>query len=147
MTKIAINPDDVLKPGEVIELNFDLAGPSWLWLQAAQSAAIESRLKKQYDNFEIKSYEWTEDNSKLAITIKITAPPAFDPEQNRQGAGVNITAVVICAAIMTSAIVYWFTQGTTYKIIQTAAPAMSLMALAVIVVVALKLFGKGAFAK
>ena len=141
MTKIPIKPDDVLVPGDIIELNYNLAGPSWMWLMAAESTMIESKLKAKYDNFEIKSWEWTNDNSALAITVKITEPPPFDPMQNRQSAGVNITAVVISAAIITSALVYWFTQGTTYKIVQTATPAVSLLAIAAILYFALRLFG------
>jgi len=144
-TKIPIKPDDALVPGDVVELNFKLAGPSWLWLQATESSMIESRLKAKYDNFDILSYEWTEDNTNLVITIKITEPPPAVTQV--QEAGINITAVVICAAIMTSALVFWFTQGTVYKIVSTATPALSLIAVAVIGYFALQLFGKGAFAK
>lgn len=147
MTKIPVNPNDEFKPGDVIELNFKLVGPNWLWLRATESTLLESRLKKKYDNFEIKSYEWTEDNSKLAITIRIINPPAIDPSQNRQEAGVNPTIAIICTTIIAGYVLYYFTQDTTYKIVETAAPAISLIALAVIAVVALKLFGKGALAR
>ena len=146
-TKVPIKNDDVLSPGDVVELNFTLTGPSWLWLQATESALIESRLKAHYNNFTIQSWEWTDNDTNLAITIKITAPPVLDPSHNVQEAGVNITAVVICATIMTAAIVYWFTQGTTFKIVQTATPAISLIAVAAIGYFALQLFGKGVFAK
>jgi hypothetical protein len=59
----------------------------------------------------------------------------------------EITAAFICAAIITASLVYWFTQGTTYKIVQTAAPAISLLAVAAILFFVYKLFGKGAFTK
>jgi hypothetical protein len=132
MTKIPLQPDDVLKPGDVIELNYDLIGPSWLWLQAVESTMIESRLKAKYEHFEIQSYEWTNDNSHLAITVK-------DKD--------DVTVALICATIMTVAIVYWFTQGTTYKIVHEIAPAMTLFALAAVLYFAVRLMGKGGLAQ
>lgn len=143
--KIAISNDTILNPGDVVELNFSLAGPSWLWLKATESDMIENRLKAKYPNFEIQSYEWAPDYSTLTITVKVINPTTQD--STTESAGMEITAAFICAAIITASLVYWFTQGTTYKIVQTAAPAISLLAVAAILFFVYKLFGKGAFTK
>lgn len=128
MTKVLITPDYICKKGDVIELNYDLIGPSWLWLMATESTMIESRLKAKYDDFDILSYEWTNDNSHLTITVKDKA---------------DITVALICAAIITASLVFWLSQGNIYKIVETATPAVSLLAVAAILYFALRLFGKG----
>ena len=127
--KIPITPDYVCKKGDVIELNFDLVGPSWLWLQATESAMIEDRLKAKYDDFEILSYEWTNDNSHLTITIK---------DNN------DVTVALIAAAIITAIIVVGFTwnKDAIYKIVQTMAAPVSLLAVAAILYFAVQLFGR-----
>lgn len=133
-TKILITPDYVCKKGDVIELNYDLVGPHWLWLQAAESTMIENRLKAKYDDFDILSYEWTNDNSRLTITIK---------DKN------DVTIALIAAAIITVTFFAWFTwnKDAIYKIVNTMAAPVSLIAVAVIGYFVLQLFGKGAFAK
>jgi hypothetical protein len=151
MTKIPIKPDDVLVPGDVVELIFKLSGPSWLWLQATQVAALENRLKKNYPNFFIQSREWLEDEGRLIVTVKVVKPEPAGPDLggNRQEAGiaVAVTAVAIAAAIMTASIMWWLSLEGTNKIIQTATPAISLLAVAAILYFAVQLFGKGGFAK
>lgn len=131
-SKIEITKDYVCKKGDVIELNFDLIGPSWLWLQSVESTMIIDRLEAKYDDFDIQSYEWTNDNTHLTITVV---------DKN------DVTVAIICAAIITAALVFYFSQGTIYKIVQTAAAPVSLIAVAVIGYFILQLFGKGAFAK
>jgi hypothetical protein len=142
VTKIALQPDDAVKPGDILELNFKLAGP--LWLKATASAAIESRLSKKYPNFEIMNYGWTNDDTLFTVQVRVIEPkPAAEGEVVEAGLGAGLTVAIVSAALLGIAVIYWFTQDTTYKIVETATPAISLMAVAAIMFFAFKLFGKG----
>jgi len=147
-TKIPLKPDDVVSPGDRIELNFNLFGPDWLWSKAVQGAMIEARLARKYPNFKIHNWTWSDNDSKLAIVVDV-----IEPEQNQggekqeAGIGATISIVAISAAVLGTMLVYYFTQDTTYKIVQTATPAISLLAIAAILYLVMRLFGKGGFAQ
>jgi len=68
-TKLAINKDAPLNPGDIVDLQFKYLS-SWTWLRAAQIALIESRLNRKYDQFEIKSYEWLDDGFTVRVKVK-----------------------------------------------------------------------------
>jgi hypothetical protein len=68
-TKLAIDKDAPLAPGDVIELKFKWL-TSWLWLRAAQFALIESRLNRKYDEFEVLRYEMFDDGFIVQVKVK-----------------------------------------------------------------------------
>lgn len=147
-TKVPIKPDDTVQPGDKLELNFNLTGPDWLWSKAIQGAMIENRLAKKYPNFKVLSWSWSNNDYRLTIEVQVIEPqPAQPGETQEANIGAVVTAVAISAAILGTMLVYWFTQDTTYKIVETATPAISLLAIAAIFYLALRLFGKGGFAK
>lgn len=145
MTKIPLNPDDEVKPGDKLELVFQLYGPTWL--AAAQYAIIDDRLKKKYDNFKILNYSWDQDAGLLTVNVEVINPADLPPETQYAGVGETIKVVAICVAVLGTALVYLFTIKSTNKLVSTAAPAISAVAIAVIAGFVLKLVGKGAFVK
>jgi hypothetical protein len=126
-SKIEITDDYVCQKGDVIELNYDLIGPAWLWLQSVESTAIIDHLEAKYDEFDVQSYEWTNDNTHLTITVVDKA---------------DVTVAIICAMLIGTALLLYLSKGTIYKIVQAAAAPVSLIAIAVIGFFAFKLFGR-----
>jgi len=121
-----INKNTQLVPGDQIKLTFKWL-TNWSWLQAAQLALIENRLKNKYEAFEIIRYEWLDDG--VAVDLKILKPPALDPMQNRQEAG--LTGAIIAVAILGVSLVYWLSLDKTEKLIDS--PAVKIGSAAVLV--------------
>lgn len=100
-----IDKNSRLQAGDRIRLTF-----KWLinysWLQAAQLMLIESRLRNKYQNFTVEYYEWLDNGVAIIITIDPVIPSV-------QEAG--ITGVIIAAAILGTALIFWLSLDKIEK--------------------------------
>jgi len=90
--RIEIDKNKVLLPGDRIELHFKTTG--LVWLQAAQIALIEERVKNRSD-WQIISNSLPA-NNRVIFTIEIIEPP----EPGLQRAGVGVTAANVPVRII-----------------------------------------------
>ena len=133
---IDIAKDAPLAVGDTVELIFDLIGPHWLWLMAAESALLESRLSEQYPNFQIQSREWADDYSTLTITAKVVTPAEPGVQQ-------AMTGEVIAALILAGMFIAWLSLREVKKIMPEASTPISLLAIAAIMFFAWQILKKG----
>ncbi len=125
MEKIEISKDEILVPGDRIEMIFSIYGPTWL--RAAQLYAIEERLRDN-KNYELLSYETTDDN-KLIMNIRIKQPDPNDVQVIK--AGVSPAIIVAAIAAVGVSLFYWLSLDGTYKLVET--PAVKTLSVGILV--------------
>lgn len=130
--KVEIDANKPLQPGDRIELHFNTVGMTWL--QAAQIALVEWRLKNRKE-FTIESWQ-IQDKTKLIFTVRVnkTNPVA-------------VTAVIIATAIAGVGIVAWLTLDKVYQIMESPAGEIAVsgigsIAIAIAVALVVGLLGK-----
>jgi len=112
MERVAIDIDEPLQPGDLIELHFRTVGG--VWLTGAQIALIQATVSKRKD-FEILSWSIPESARVIfKVRVKKTNP-------------VIVTAAVIAGVILVSGIGIWLAFEAAYKLVQ--APAEPIRAL------------------
>ena len=120
MTKVEIDINKPLDPGDVIELHFKSVG--LVWLQAAQIGLIESRLKNRPE-FGILSWSITDDtNVVFTVKIKKTNP-------------VLVTAAVIAAIIIGTGFIAWLLLDKVYQISESPAGQLAMGGLGTLAIV------------
>lgn len=129
ITKVEISKDEVLKPGDRVEIHFDAPGPSWL--KATTAALIENRLENR-EGFRIRSINYQEPG-KLIFTAEVlkTNPVVVT-------AGLIIMSILTVAGILGLALVL----DKIYKIIQTIPGSVGTVSLAVIGIIVALIFYK-----
>ena len=106
MERIEIDKNKPLNPGDIIEMHFKSIGLAWL--QAAQIALIEYKLKGE-PTFEILSTEIRDKTTAIfKIRVKKTNP-------------VVVTAAIIGGIIIGVGIMAWLTLDKVYQIMETPA--------------------------
>ena len=113
MVKVEIDKNKVLVPGDRIEMHFKTSG--LVWLQAAQIALIEERVKNRSD-WQIISNSLPA-NNRVIFTIEIIQPP----EPGLQRAGVGVTAAIIGTVIVAAGVVSWLTLDKVEQIMESPA--------------------------
>ena len=120
MPRIEIDKDQVLNPGDRVELHFKSSGMAWI--KAAQIALIDARLDGR-DDWRIRSFETPEDQPTLIIcTVEVLGnteqQDTEEPEMQRAGVGVVVTCAAIAAVIITAGVVYSLTLQKTFLIVK-----------------------------
>ena len=121
MEKIEIDKDQVLNPGDVVELHFYTPGGSWI--KATEAAVVEYALEGRTD-FRINSIDYLQPG-KIVVECKVQ-------ETNP----VIVTVAVICGAIAVAAIAFGWMFDKAYLLSKTA-PAQVLSVGVIVVAVAL----------
>lgn len=147
MQRIEIDENQVLNPGDRVELHFKSSGMAWI--KAAQIALIDARLSNR-DDWRIDSFETPDDQPTLIIcTVRVLGKTAQQetagPERQEAGLGVVVTCAAIAGVIITAGVVYSLTLQKTFLIVQdvAASPAGKVavagggLALAAIAIIAL----------
>ncbi len=129
MEKIEIGKNELLSPGDRIEVHFNAPGATWL--KATEAALIESRLERR-EEFRIRSINY-QVPGKLIFTIEVlkTNPVIVT-------AGMIVLAILGVGGILGLVLVL----DKILKIIQTTAGSMSTVALAVIGIIVALIFYK-----
>lgn len=112
MPKVQIDKNEVLSPGDRVELHFRTTGMAWI--KATQIALIESRAKGRGDWKIIRFKEWPDQPTLLVMEIEIISEVADEPEM--QTAGIGITAIIITASISAIGAIVWLTLEKVYQI-------------------------------
>ena len=118
MARIEIDKDQVLNPGDRVELHFKSSGMAWI--KAAQIAIIDARMDGRED-WRIREFETPVDEPTLIICrIDILGNETpNDPYQNEvfaAGGGAVVTCAAIAAVIITAGVVYSLTLQKTFLI-------------------------------
>ena len=129
MEKIEIGKNELLSPGDRIEVHFNAPGATWL--KATEAALIESRLERR-EEFRIRSINY-QVPGKLIFTVEVlkTNPIVVT-------AGMIVLAILGVGGILGLVLVL----DKILKIIQTPAGSMSTVALAVIGIIVALIFYK-----
>ena len=111
MERIEVDKDEILNPGDIVELHFSSIGLTWI--KAAQLAAIEWWINRNHKDFTIRSWEIPE-NNKIIFTVRVnkTNPVA-------------VTALLIAGAISMVGVVAWLSLDKVYKILESPAGAVA----------------------
>jgi len=138
MTRVEIDKNKVLVPGDRIEMHFKTSG--LVWLQAAQIALIEERVKNRSD-WQIISNSLPA-NNRVIFTIEIIQPP----EPGLQTAGVGVTAAIIGTVIVAAGVVSWLTLDKVEQIMESPAGQVAVagsgVGMAALGIAALLYFGR-----
>lgn len=106
MSKIEIDRDKPLNPGDIIELHFKTLG--MVWLKASQIALVDWYLDRRKD-FKIRSWSLPNNTSVIfEVEILKTNP-------------VIVTAAVVAAAIAGVLFMCWLTLDKVYQIVDVPA--------------------------
>lgn len=129
MEKVEIDKDQVLSPGERIEIHFKAFGPTWL--KATEAALIENRLERR-EGFRIRSINYQVPGA-LIFTVDIlkTNPIVIT-------AGLIVMAILSVAGILGLALIL----DKIYKIVQTVPGGIGTVSLAVIGIIVALIFYK-----
>lgn len=110
MEKIEIDKDQVLNPGEVVELHFNTPGGDWL--KATEASVVEWSLEGREDFQVITIDYWQPGKVVLIVEVQQTNP-------------VIVTVAVICGAIAIAALAFGWMFDKAYLLAETA-PAQAL---------------------
>lgn len=124
MERIEIDINKALSPGDVIELHYRTIG--LVWVQAAQIALIESKLKDK-PGWRIKSWEIV-GKTKMIFTIVITE----EKEPKMYTAGIISWGIVLAGL----GIIAWFLLDKVYQISETPAGKIGIAGIGTLGVVA-----------
>jgi len=128
MEKTEIDKDQVLNPGDVVDLHFKTPGGDWL--KAGEAAIVEYSLERRED-FTVKSIDYWQPG-KVVITVEVqpTNP-------------VVVTVAVICGAIAVAAIAFGWMFDKAYLVARTVpAQVLSVGLLIVLAAAAFMYFKK-----
>lgn len=123
MTKIEIDKDRILNPGDVVELHYSTPGGKWM--KAAEAAIVEYALERRED-FMINSIDYLQPG-KIIIEVKVLKSNPLV---------VTVALIIAVIAIPAMALGWMFLKA--YLLAQTVAGGISMVSLGVIgVIVAL----------
>jgi len=138
MQRVEIDKNKVLIPGDRIEMHFKTSG--LVWLQAAQIALIEERVKNR-PGWQIISNTLPA-NNRVIFTIEIIEPS----EPGLQTAGVGVTAAIIGTVIVAAGVVSWLTLDKVEQIMESPAGQIAVagsgVGMAALGIAALLYFGR-----
>lgn len=123
MLRTEISTDEPLYPGDKIEMEFKYLGPDWLYLRAAELAALQWRLQQANPDWELESWQSTGD--KLILEFLIKQPPADVPPEFQQAAVVT-TAAIIAVIVLGGGLFTWLCLDKVYKITESPAGKVAL---------------------
>ena len=104
MLRTEIDKDELLYPGDVIEMHFNAYGPDWVYLRAAELAMLKWRMEKKNPDYDLIS--WQVPGDKIIMTFRIIANPA-------------LTAGIIAAIVIGGGLLAWLSLDKIYKISST----------------------------
>lgn len=126
MAKVEIDKDQVLNPGDRVELHFKSSGMAWI--KATQIAIIDARINKR-DDWRIREFRTPEDQPTVIICVvevlteeQRKAQEIEDqPELQTASAGAVITCTAIAGVIIAAGVVYSLTLQKTFLIVKDIA--------------------------
>lgn len=119
MVKTEIDKDQVLNPGEVVELHFKTPGGDWM--KSTEAAVVEWSLEGRKD-FKVTEIDYWQPG-KVVLTVEV-----------QQTNPVVVTVAVICGAIAVAALAFGWMFEKAYLVAKTV-PAQALSVGLVIVAV------------
>lgn len=126
MEKIEIDKEQVLDPGDVVDLHFKTPGGDWL--KATEAAIVEWSLEGRKD-FKVRSIDYWQPG-KVIVTVEV-----------QQTNPVVVTVAVICGAIAVAAIAFGWMFEKAYLVAKTVpAQVLSVGLIVVAVIVAFMYF-------
>lgn len=127
MVKTEIDKDQVLNPGDVVELHFSTPGGDWL--KATEAAIVEYSLERRED-FTVRSIDYWQPG-KVIITAEVqpTNP-------------VVVTVAVICGAIAIAALAFGWMFDKAYLVGKTVPAQVLSVGLVVVAVIVAFMFLK-----
>jgi len=130
MSRIEIDKDQVLNPGDRVELHFKSSGMAWV--KAAQIAIIDARINRR-DDWRIREFRTPDDQPTVIICVvevlteeqRKAQAEEDQPEIQTASAGVVITCAAIAGTIIAAGVVYSLTLQKTFLIVKdiSASPA------------------------
>lgn len=125
MLKTEIDKEQVLNPGDVVELHFNTPGGDWL--KATEAAVVEYSLEGRED-FKVRSIDYWQPG-KIIITceVKPTNP-------------VVVTVAVICGAIAIAALAFGWMFDKAYLVAKTVPAQVLSVGLVVVAVIVAFMF-------
>ena len=123
MFKTEIDRNEPLFPGDKIEMHFKYFGPGWLYLRAAELAAVKWTLEQKNPYWELLSWQTTPDDM-LVLEFLIKEPPTESPVQVQQ-AGI-VTGLIIATTVLGAGLFTWLSLDKIYKITESAAGKVAL---------------------
>ena len=115
MEKIELKGNELLYPGDLIELHYRTIGPTFL--QAAHVALIEKKINAG-PRFVWTSQEY-KDNNRIIFRVRVVEPKPAEPQLQQAG----IVSAAVALSVLTALIggVIWLTRDAVYKIVESPA--------------------------
>ena len=120
MEKIEIDKEQVLDPGDVVDLHFKTPGGDWL--KATEAAIVEWSLEGRKD-FKVRSIDYWQPG-KVIVTVEV-----------QQTNPVVVTVAVICGAIAVAAIAFGWMFEKAYLVAKTVPAQVLSVGLIVVAVI------------
>ena len=125
MVKTEIDKDQVLNPGDVVELHFNTPGGDWL--KATEAAVVEWSLEGRKD-FKVRSIDYWQPG-KVIVNVEV-----------QQTNPVVVTVAVICGAIAVAAIAFGWMFDKAYLVGKTVPAQVLSVGLVVVAVIVAFMF-------
>jgi len=116
MLRTEIDVNELLYPGDEIEMHFKVYGPSWTYLRAAELAILINRLEQKNPNWELTAWDSTTYPDKLVLIFRIL-----------KSNPVIITASIIAATVIGGGLFAWLALDKVYKIATAPAAQFALV--------------------
>lgn len=128
MEKIELDKDQILNPGDVVELHYNTPGGTWI--KATEAAIVEYALERR-DDFRITAIDYWQPG-KTVVTVEVL-----------QTNPVIVTVAVICTSIAIVALAFGWMFSKAYLVGKTMpAQALSVGLVIVAVIVAFMVLKK-----
>ena len=122
MLRTEISKDELLYPGDVIEMHFKAFGPDWVYFRAAELALLKWRMEQKNPDYELLS--WQAPGDKLILTFRILEPKEHGPQMQQASIG---TAAVIAVIVIGGGLFAWLSLDKIYKITDSPAGKVALV--------------------
>jgi hypothetical protein len=103
--RVEITKDEPLLAGQTVWLTFQVN--SWLWVQSAEIAAIESKIESRRD-FQLIGNTLPDINGYIEFECRVIDPKAMEPEVQKAGwlTGAIIIGVITTAGLVTASLLF-----------------------------------------
>jgi len=123
MLRTEIDKDELLYPGDVIEMHFKAFGPAWIYLRASELAILKWRLSEKNPDYELIAWDSTTYPDKLVLTFRILEPVVSGPQIQKAGIAMG---AVIAVIVIGGGLFAWLSLETIYKITDSPAGKIAL---------------------
>jgi len=111
MLRTEIDKDELLYPGDVIEMHFKAFGPDWVYFRAAELALLKWRMEKKNPDYMLVG--WGVPGDKIIMKFRILEPK--EAVGQMQQAGIAMAAI-IAVAVIGGGLFAWLALDKVYKI-------------------------------